>query len=187
MGQNTIRRLSADILGIGESRVRFKPEQMSRINEALTRDDIRGLISEGIIYALPKRGVSRGGARERDDARRSGRRSGHGRRKGTQKARVDYKHAWMAKVRSQRKLLRSLRDAGAVAPQAARKIYTMIKGNAFRGKAVMRIYLKENGMLNESALAAMDAKRQKFEKKENTPVSKKSNSAPAPASKPGQK
>jgi len=154
MAKNTIRRLAASIMGIGENKIRFDPEAMTRINEALTRDDIRGLIDEGIIYALPLRGVSRAGARKRAVAKRKGRQSGHGNRKGTFKARSDSKKTWMAKVRSQRKVLRKLRDDGAIAQTSARKIYTMIKGNAFRGKAVLMTYLKENGHLVENANAA---------------------------------
>lgn len=147
MAQNTIRRLAASIMGIGESKIRFRPDQLSRINEALTRDDVRGLVEEGLIYAIPRRGVSRAGARARTLARRKGRQSGHGKRKGTFKARADVKEEWMAKVRSQRKLLRALRDDGKIAPGQARRIYTMIKGNAFRGKSVLVTYLKENGLL----------------------------------------
>lgn len=150
MAQNTIRRLAASVMGVGESRIRFKPDQMARIREALTRDDVRALVGEGIIIALPARGVSRAGARARDEARRSGRRSGHGRRKGTFKARSDGKATWMAKVRAQRRVLRQLRAEGKIAQTHSRKIYTMIKGNAFRGKAVLMTYLKENGILNDA-------------------------------------
>ena len=171
MAQNTVRRLAADILGIGTSRIRFKPDQMARINEALTRDDIRGLIKEQIIVVLPKRGVSRAGARIRAIARRSGRQSGHGNRKGTFKARSDPKRTWMIKVRGQRALLRKMKEDGSVAPESVRKIYTMIKGNAFRGKNVLKTYLKENSMLTESGVAKMNAPK-------TVPVK------PVPAAKP---
>ncbi|VVC01270.1 50S ribosomal protein L19e [uncultured archaeon] len=156
MAKNTIRRLASSIMGIGENKIRFDPEQMPRINEALTRDDVRGLIGEGIIYALPLRGVSRAGARARATQKRKGRLSGHGNRKGTFKARSDSKAAWMAKVRSQRKALRQLRADGHIEQTSARKIYTMIKGNAFRGKAVLMTYLKENKHLSEAGMASVD-------------------------------
>ncbi|VVB57032.1 50S ribosomal protein L19e [uncultured archaeon] len=178
MAQNTIRRLSADIMGIGTSRVRFQPDQMARINEALTRDDIRVLIKEGIIYALPARGVSKAGSRARARARRKGRQSGHGNRKGTYQARADPKETWMAKVRSQRSLLRSLKEGGAIQPEAVRKIYTMIKGNAFRGKAVLKTYLKENGLLTASGLAQMNAPKSAPAKPAAKPKTGQNPSAP---------
>ena len=155
MAKNTIRRLASSVMGIGENKIRFMPDQMTRINEALTRDDVRGLVEEGIIYALPLRGVSRAGARQRAIAKRKGRQSGHGNRKGTFKARSDSKATWMAKVRSQRKVLRELRAKGEIAQASSRKIYTMIKGNAFRGKAVLMTYLKENKHLTEAGLTNM--------------------------------
>lgn len=159
MAQNTIKRLAASMLKAGESRIRFQPGQMSRINEALTRDDVRQLIKEGIIYAIAKKGVSRARARKRAEARRAGRQAGYGRRKGTKKARIKPKLAWIAKVRSQRKLLLSLKEAKAITKQTARKIYMMIKGNVFRGKSSLISYLKENKLLDEAAFLAMQSKQ----------------------------
>ncbi len=159
MGNNTIRRLAADIMGAGESRVRFNPDEMARIGEALTRDDVRALIKEGIIYAIPARGVSRAGARQRAEGKRVGRHSGHGRRKGTSAARGEPKETWMAKVRSQRKLLFKMREEKTISPEAVRKIYAMIKGNAFRGKMVMRNYLNENNLLTASGKTAHNEKK----------------------------
>ena len=176
MGTNTIRRLAADIMGAGESRVRFNPDEMSRINEALTRDDVRALIKEGLIFALPIRGVSRAGARQRAEGKRVGRHSGHGKRKGTAAARGEPKETWMAKVRSQRKLLFKMREEKAISPDAVRKIYAMIKGNAFRGKMVMRNYLNENKMLTESGHAAHEEKKN-AKKTETKKVETRSNTA----------
>ncbi len=176
MGNNTIRRLAADIMGAGESRVRFNPDEMARINEALTRDDVRALIKEGIIYALPVRGVSRAGARKRAEGKRVGRHSGHGRRKGTSAARGEPKETWMAKVRSQRKLLFKMRTDKAIAPDAVRKIYAMIKGNAFRGKNVMRNYLNENKLLTEKGKTAMQERK-------TAGVAPANKAAPTPAKK----
>ncbi len=155
MGNNTIRRLASDLMGVGESRIRFDTENLAKINEALTRDDVRALIKEKVIYALPVHGVSRAGARIRAVGMRVGRHKGHGHRKGTAKARAQPKETWMAKVRSQRKLLFKMREEKNINTDAVRKIYAMIKGNAFRGKNVMKNYLRENNHLTESGKAAM--------------------------------
>lgn len=149
MAQDTIRRLAADILDIGENRVKFDPAQMPRIKEALTRDDVRSLISEGVIIAVPARGVSRFRGRERAAGKRAGRRRGHGSRKGTAAARNPPKKRWMAKVRSQRGVLFELREKKGIQPDSIRRIYNMIKGNAFRSKNALMAYLKENNLLTD--------------------------------------
>lgn len=153
MAQKTTRRLAADILGIGETRIWFDPSQTQRIGEALTRDDVRALLKEGIIQATPKMGVSRLRGRERAIGKRAGRRRGHGSRKGTAAARSPPKTVWMAKVRSQRKIINELRESGELAGENFRKIYMMVKGNAFRGKNALRIYLQENNLVKTKAPA----------------------------------
>jgi len=45
----TVRRLAADILGVGENKVWISPEKISEVSSALTRDDVRALIKQGTI------------------------------------------------------------------------------------------------------------------------------------------
>jgi len=144
---NTSRRLAADILGIGENRVWVDPNAGNRIKDALTRDDVRGLIKEGVIKAQPSFGVSRLRAREKQEGKRKGRRRGMGSRRGTQKAREQDKAKWMAKVRLQRSILHKLREEKKISPQDSAKAYRMVKGGAFKGKASLHTYLKENKMI----------------------------------------
>lgn len=146
---NTVRRIASEILGAGESKVRFKPDSTSKIGEALTREDIRGLIADGSIYAIAPRGVSRVRGREKQNQMRKGRRSGAGSRKGSFAARSGKKETWIAKVRAQRRHLASLVSQGKLQEGASRKIYLMIKGNAFKGVKVLDIYLKDNKLLME--------------------------------------
>jgi len=68
------KRLAADILKVGISRVRIKPEELERVADAITRDDVRILIDEGAIYAVKKKGISKRERRKRkgpEPARRS--------------------------------------------------------------------------------------------------------------------
>ena len=76
------KRLAADVLGVGKNRVRFDPDAQGEIADAITRDDVRELIEEGIIEAETAEGNSRGSARERNEKRSYGHRTGHGSRKG---------------------------------------------------------------------------------------------------------
>lgn len=141
---NTVRRIAAGILSVGENKVRFKPEANSKISEALTREDVRGLVADGSVYAIARRGVSRIRGRENMDQKRKGRRSGRGSKKGTHSARLHPKEHWIAKVRSQRRHLRALIGAKKLAEGQSRRIYMMIKGNAFKGVSALETYLKDN-------------------------------------------
>ncbi|MDO8627327.1 MAG: 50S ribosomal protein L19e [Candidatus Diapherotrites archaeon] len=63
MELNKIKRLSSQVLGVGEGKVWFNPEQLEEIAQAMTKEDIRGLISSGAIKKKRTKYHSRGGAR----------------------------------------------------------------------------------------------------------------------------
>ena len=149
MAMNTVRRIASEILSVGQSKVRFKPDASGKIEEALTREDVRTLIKDRSIYAIAPRGVSRIRGRAKRSQMRKGRRFGSGSRKGTFGTRVGQKEHWIAKVRAQRKYLRMLVQGKKLPPGSSRKIYKMIKGNAFKGAKVMETYLKDNKFLTE--------------------------------------
>jgi len=147
MATTTVRRIASEVLKVGESKVRFKNGSMKKIEEALTREDIRALIKEGSIYAIARRGVSRARGRAKRSQIKKGRRGGMGSRKGTPSARLDAKGAWIAKVRAQRRFLAALAGKGQIAPESVRKIYLMIKGNAFKSVKILETYLRDNKLL----------------------------------------
>lgn len=144
---NTVRRIASEVLGAGESKIRFKPEAASKISEALTREDIRSLIKDGSIYAIQPRGVSRIRGKDKQAQKKKRRRTGHGSRKGTVSARTSDKETWMKKVRSQRRYLVNAVEEGKITKQTARKMYMMVKGNAFKGMKILEIYLKDNKLM----------------------------------------
>ncbi len=144
---NTIRRIASSLLKAGESRIWIDPESAQRVKDALTRDDVRKLIADGIVRAKPTMGTSRLRGREKQEGKRKGRHRGMGSRKGTAKARMPQKKQWMARVRLQRKILAALRDGKKIETGASRKVYSMIKGGAFKGKATLLAYLKENKLI----------------------------------------
>ncbi len=138
MTLDTVRRIAADLLRCGTSRVRFANADEAR--KAITRDDVRGLISQGIVYELPIKGVSRGKARFKQSRVQSGRRRGAGSRKGAPT--LSDKERWIQKVRAQRHLLKSFKSR--LQPVSYREAYRMVKGNSFRSKKQLLSFIEEN-------------------------------------------
>jgi len=143
------RRLAAEILGVGESRIWISPDPKheDEISQAVTRDDVRRLIAKGLIRVKPKKGNSNVRWLERRRARSKGRRRGHGKRKGAFDARVDSKRLWIARIRKIRKMLRWLRDHGIIDRKTYRLLYRRAKGGAFKSVAEVKRYLIEAGLL----------------------------------------
>ncbi|NOZ82984.1 MAG: 50S ribosomal protein L19e, partial [Euryarchaeota archaeon] len=119
------------------------PEAEEEVREAVTREDIRRLIREGVIQAKQKRGISSYRRKKQLQQKRKGRRRGHGSRKGSKYARLSKKERWMRNVRSLRRLLRELRDEKKLSRRNYRKLYLMVKGGAFRSRSHLKSYLSE--------------------------------------------
>ena len=136
------RRLAADVLDVGENRVWFDPESQGDIAEAITREDIRELVSEGIVDAEAASGNSRGRARERDRKRSYGHQKGPGSRKGKAGAREADKDKWRKNIRAQRRTLRELRDDGELTPSEYRDLYDKARGGEFRSVQYMLNFIE---------------------------------------------
>ena len=61
MNLSTQKRIAAEIMKCGVSRIRIKEDK--DVEEALTREDIRNLIKKGLIKRIQKKGTSRVHAR----------------------------------------------------------------------------------------------------------------------------
>jgi large subunit ribosomal protein L19e len=143
MKLTTQKRLAADVMKVGKSRVWIDPEFEDEVSLAITRDDIRRLVDEGAIQKKPIRGVSRGRARHKLKQKRKGQRSGPGKKKGKATSKLSGKDRWMMKIRPMRKELRKLRNEGKITPRVYRELYLKAKGNAFRNTAHLRTYISE--------------------------------------------
>ncbi len=132
------KRLAAELLAVGQTRVWMDPERLEDIATAITREDIRGLIEEGVIKRRAVVGISRGRARARDAKRAYGHLKGHGSRRGAAGARAPKKEQWMKRIRAQRKLLKDLRDKKEIDPAAYRKLYRKAKGGEYRNVAHLK-------------------------------------------------
>jgi large subunit ribosomal protein L19e len=136
------RRLAAQILKVGKNRVWMNPENIDDVDTAITRDEIRKLIHEGVIKPLPNRGVSRGRARTVHAEKKKGKRSGPGSRTGSPHARISRKEAWITKIRALRKKLRELKTGRIITESNYRKLYKMAKSGRFASVSDLVRYLK---------------------------------------------
>ncbi|NYT04980.1 MAG: 50S ribosomal protein L19e [Methanomicrobiales archaeon] len=136
------RRMAAAILKCGVHRVWLDAERISDIGNAISRDDVRGLIDEGAIRARPKTGVSRGRARIKAAKRSYGHCKGAGRRKGASGARTPSKEQWMKKIRAIRRTLREMREEGTINPHLYRVMYRKAAGGQFRSVAHMKAQME---------------------------------------------
>jgi large subunit ribosomal protein L19e len=133
------RRIAAEIMKIGENRVWLDPEDIDAISSAITRTEIRKLIHEGAIRAMPETGSSRGRTRRLRSKKAAGRRMGPGSRKGSS---VSRKTVWMHRIRAIRERLRDLRDKRMIPTGTYRKLLLMAKGGSFRSSSHLGEYIE---------------------------------------------
>jgi large subunit ribosomal protein L19e len=136
------KKIAARLLKVGVKRVQFDPERLEEISEALTRDDIRYLISSGAIKARRVKGVSRGRVRDRRERKAEGRSRGHGSRSGTAKARSKGKRRWVDRIRAIRDELRKMRDEGKINKTLYRRLYRQANGNVFQSRRHLREHVE---------------------------------------------
>jgi len=137
------KRTAASLLKCGVNKVRFDPDRMEDIEASITREDVRSLISDGAIYRLRDRGVSRSRFRLRRPRR------GQGSKVGGAYSKVSRKRRWMSKVRAQRREIARLRDRKLLESGSYRMVYRLVKASSFRSVASLREYLKEKNLLRK--------------------------------------
>ena len=135
------KRIAADVLNIGESRVWIDPERFDDVSVAITRDDVRALADDGAIKTRPKVGVSKGRSRHKHQQKRKGLRKGPGSRKGPVTG-----DEWMNRIRSIREFIRLLRRRKIITPNVYRTLYLKAKGGAFHDKRQLKSYIKEHDL-----------------------------------------
>ncbi|HOW29221.1 MAG TPA: 50S ribosomal protein L19e [archaeon] len=110
------------------------------VDKAITKQDVREIISKGVIKKKADTGQSRGRARVLLEKKKLKRKRGQGKRKGTPQARQK-RNTYNERVRGLRKRLRELRKEDKLNDKVYSKIYLMIKGNYFRGKKHLEEYI----------------------------------------------
>jgi len=147
MNLSTQRRIAAELMNCPEKRVFFSPDKLVEIKAAITRADLRGLISKNVISKKQPQGSSRGRIRINLKQKRKGRRQGMGSREGTHNAKISRKSEWMAKIRAQRNFLKMLRAKAIVPKRTYRMLYSKSKSGMFRSVRHIKLYLEEHKLV----------------------------------------
>ena len=141
------KRMAAEILKCGENRVYFDPYLIEDISLAITREDIRNLIKQGIIQKKYKQGISNQRKKVNHERKKKGRGRGLGKRKGTKHARSPKKKNWIKRIRPIRRELKKLRDRKQITATNYRKLYKNAKGGMFTSVAQLNRYIKERELI----------------------------------------
>jgi len=137
------KRLAADILDVGKNKVWFDPEEQGEIADAITREDVRELVDQGVIRSEDAKGNSRVRARERQKKRSYGHQKGAGTRRGKAGGRQNKKEDWQSRIRAQRRTLREMRDEGDLSKSEYRELYDQAGGGEFDSVADMQRFIDE--------------------------------------------
>ena len=136
------KQLVSRIVGVGVNRVRFDGDHLDDIADAITRDDIRSLITANTITIKSFTGTSRGRAKAKK-IQKSKRGATQGSKKGRKGAREGKKAVYVKKVRSLRYVLKIAKDRKEIDNNTFKSIYKKIGGNTIRNRAHLRTVISE--------------------------------------------
>lgn len=128
------KRMASEIMDVGEERVWIDPDRQEKVEEAITRKDIRNLVESGAIQKKDVKGTSNARSKKKKKQKKKGRRKGHGKRKGKKTARKDSKEKWIEGIRAIRKSLKEMKEEGELTNDEYWELYNMAKGGFFRDK-----------------------------------------------------
>ena len=110
------KRLVSRIVGVGVNRVRFDNDHLDDIADAITRDDIRSLITANTITIKSFTGTSHGRAQAKR-IQKAKRGATQGSKKGRKGAREGKKTVYVNKVRALRYILKIAKDRKETLPK----------------------------------------------------------------------
>ena len=136
------KRLAARVTGVGIHRIRFDTDHLDDIADAITRENIRSLITANTIRIKSFTGTSKGRAHEKK-AQKNKRGTTQGAKLGRKGARVGKKEVYVAKVRALRRLLKIAKDRKDLTNPEFWSLYKKVGGNTVRNKAHLRLLMDE--------------------------------------------
>lgn len=138
----TKRQLVSRILGVGANRVRFDSDHLDDVADAITRGNIRSLVTAKIIEIKSIKGTSRGRAYFKKHQRRR-RGTKQGSKKGRKGARVGKKEVYVKKIRALRHQIKVSKSRKEITNKDYWNLYKQVGGNQVRNLAHLRSLIAE--------------------------------------------
>jgi ribosomal protein L19E len=131
------KELAAKTLGIGKNRIHFSEEGLTEIKEAITKQDIKDLFSEGIITIKPING--------RRTIKKRKTKIGPGKRKKRINKR---KQEYVRITKKLRIYLKELKRSNAINRELYIELRKKLRNRYFKSKANLREYLENADKIN---------------------------------------
>ena len=136
------KRLVSRMTGVGIHRIRFDSDHLDDIADAITRENIRSLITANTIKIKSFKGTSHGRAHFKAlQKKKRGTKAGS--KKGRMGARVGKKEVYVKNVRALRYILKVAKDRKEITNPEFKELYKKIGGATVRNKAHLRLLISE--------------------------------------------